>query len=134
MRLFRACASWGLEMNRYKQFVKEEQETVEYLESQPAAPPMGWTALADQLARAQREGRSIDYYNANGRFKLKIGKQPKRLQMRCGAKTRTGMPCKMRGVPGKRRCRLHGGLSTGPRTPEGRAKIAESNRQLRLAN
>ena len=29
---------------------------------------------------------------------------------------------------GKRRCRLHGGLSTGPKTPAGRARIAESQR------
>jgi hypothetical protein len=26
------------------------------------------------------------------------------------------------------RCRMHGGLSTGPKTPEGRQRIAESNR------
>jgi hypothetical protein len=26
------------------------------------------------------------------------------------------------------RCRMHGGLSTGPKTPEGRWRIAESNR------
>lgn len=116
-------------MNRYRKFVKEEQKTVEYLESLPATPPMGWTILADQLARARREGRSIDYYNANGRFKLKIGKQPKRLQMRCGAKTRTGTPCEIRVVAGKRRCRLHGGLSTGPKTSEGRARIAQSNQR-----
>lgn len=33
----------------------------------------------------------------------------------CGAKTRAGGQCKARVVPGKRRCRLHGGLSTGPK-------------------
>ena len=35
----------------------------------------------------------------------------------------------MRVVPGKRRCRFHGGLSTGPRTMEGRARIAEAQRR-----
>jgi hypothetical protein len=127
--MFCAYSSWDLEMNRFKQLVSEKQQTADYLDSQPAPPPMGWLALADTLARAQEEGRSIDYYNANGKFKLKIGKQPKHRQWRCGAKTRTGMSCQMRVVPEKRRCRLHGGLSTGPRTPEGRAKIAESNRR-----
>jgi len=36
----------------------------------------------------------------------------------CGAKTRPGTPCKS---PAMRngRCRMHGGASTGPRTPEG---------------
>lgn len=46
---------------------------------------------------------------------------------RCGAKTRRGTPCKMR--PAMRhngRCRLHGGLSTGPRTLQGRERIAEA--------
>jgi hypothetical protein len=51
---------------------------------------------------------------------------------RCGAKTRAGAPCLMRPVAGKRRCRLHGGLSTGPKTPEGRAQIAAAQRR-RLA-
>jgi len=38
---------------------------------------------------------------------------------RCGAKTRAGTPCQQPAMRGKRRCRLHGGKSTGPRTPEG---------------
>ncbi len=41
---------------------------------------------------------------------------------RCGAKTRQGTPCR---CPAMRngRCRLHGGLSTGPKTPEGVERI-----------
>ena len=42
---------------------------------------------------------------------------------RCGAKTRSGTPCKNPAIAGKQRCRLHGGRSTGARTPEGRAKL-----------
>jgi hypothetical protein len=43
---------------------------------------------------------------------------------RCGACTRSrgGQPCRAPAMRGKRRCRLHGGLSTGPRTPEGLAR------------
>lgn len=37
---------------------------------------------------------------------------------RCGAKTRRGTPCIAPGMPNGR-CRLHGGASTGPRTPTG---------------
>jgi hypothetical protein len=42
----------------------------------------------------------------------------------CGAKTRTGTPCRCPAMWSERtqrytRCRLHGGASTGPRTPEG---------------
>lgn len=41
---------------------------------------------------------------------------------RCGARTRWGKPCLCPAIRGKVRCRLHGGLSTGPRTEEGLAR------------
>jgi hypothetical protein len=51
---------------------------------------------------------------------------------RCGARTRRGTACKR---PAERnpttgtrsRCRLHGGLSSGPKTAEGRARIAAAH-------
>src|SRR5271157_2872335 len=42
---------------------------------------------------------------------------------RCGAHTRSGCPCRSPAVRGKLRCRMHGGRSTGPRSPEGRDRI-----------
>lgn len=49
--------------------------------------------------------------------------------VQCGARARsTGQPCRRLAVSGKARCRLHGGLSTGP-TLEGRQRIAEYQRQ-----
>src|SRR5262245_39743416 len=53
----------------------------------------------------------------------------RKFRPRCCAKTRAGAPCIMRVVTGKRRCRFHGGLSTGPSTVEGRARIAEAQRR-----
>ena len=47
----------------------------------------------------------------------------------CGARTRKGVPCAARVVEGKARCKSHGGLSTGPTSAEGHARIAESNRR-----
>jgi hypothetical protein len=44
--------------------------------------------------------------------------------LRCGAKTRAGHPCKRRDLYASGRCALHGGLSTGPRTAEGKARSA----------
>lgn len=41
----------------------------------------------------------------------------------CGATTRSGQPCKCPAVRGKARCRLHGGRSTGAKTPVGLAKL-----------
>jgi hypothetical protein len=43
---------------------------------------------------------------------------------KCNAKTRSGKPCKRIGNPKNGRCHLHGGKSTGPKTAEGRARIA----------
>ena len=39
----------------------------------------------------------------------------------CLAKTRSGALCQKHPIVGRTRCRLHGGLSTGPKTPEGKA-------------
>mgnify|MGYP001157577776 CR=1 FL=1 len=47
--------------------------------------------------------------------------------IRCGAKTRSGVPSAKFPMAGNRRSRLHGGLSTGPRTPAGRAAISAAN-------
>ena len=41
---------------------------------------------------------------------------------RCLAKTRQGTPCQNPAIKNRSRCKLHGGLSTGPRTPEGKAR------------
>jgi hypothetical protein len=44
---------------------------------------------------------------------------------RCGAKTRAGTPCRSAAMPNGR-CWMHGGPSTGPRTPEGIERIRAS--------
>jgi hypothetical protein len=62
-------------------------------------------------------------------------KPPKGERPCCGARTRTGAPCRARvlvaeGHAGRelvaRRCKLHGGASTGPRTAEGRRRSLEA--------
>jgi transcriptional regulator with XRE-family HTH domain len=52
-----------------------------------------------------------------------------RRRVTCGASTRKETACRNKSEPGKRRCKFHGGKSTGPRTPEGRARIAEAQRR-----
>ena len=42
---------------------------------------------------------------------------------RCGARSRRGTPCQCPALRGKRRGRLHGGLSTGPKTAAGLARL-----------
>jgi len=56
-----------------------------------------------------------------------------RRKQTCGAYARsTGNPCQAKALPNGR-CVLHGGLSKGATTPEGRQAIAQATRQ-RMAN
>jgi hypothetical protein len=45
---------------------------------------------------------------------------------RCGAKTRRATPCRAPAIANGR-CRMHGGKSTGPRTPEGLERSRKAN-------
>lgn len=52
-----------------------------------------------------------------------------KFKVRCGAYSRsTGLPCRAMAMPNGR-CRCHGGLSSGPRTPEGRRAVGEATRK-----
>lgn len=46
--------------------------------------------------------------------------------LRCGSKTRAGHACKKYHLYPNGRCRLHGGLSSGPRTAAGKAKVTKN--------
>lgn len=67
---------------------------------------------------------------------LKVIGNKKKERGTCNAKTRVNTLCqappvwdKNRDKPVNGRCKLHGGLSTGARTEEGREAIRESNRR-----
>ena len=54
-------------------------------------------------------------------------------KVRCGAYARsTGKPCQAKALTNGR-CKLHGGMSTGPKTPEGRQVISVATR-ARMVN
>ena len=67
-------------------------------------------------------------------MKERFHRKPKSERATCGAKCRSGEPCRSRvvvrsdGTSGKR-CRMHGGLSTGLKSRAGRMAIARSNRR-----
>lgn len=46
----------------------------------------------------------------------------------CKARTRRGTSCQCKALPNGR-CRLHGGLSSGPKTEEGKRRIADAQRE-----
>jgi len=64
----------------------------------------------DTYARAQAH---VMGYDMNTR---------KKMLAPCGAKTRQGTSCKNTRLYKNGRCKNHGGLSTGPRTEEGKAR------------
>lgn len=48
----------------------------------------------------------------------------------CGAKgKRTGRPCALTSIYSNGRCRFHGGMSTGPKTAEGKTRCAMNGRR-----
>lgn len=57
------------------------------------------------------------------------GMPPELCGLPCGARTRAGTPCKRLDTWGNGRCKLHGGMSTGPRTKAGK-KRARANLKL----
>jgi len=85
--------------------------------SAAASLPPDRRACAPEGASARRRGR------------LRNGATPGDFLAapRCGAHTRTGGCCRQPAMKNGR-CRMHGGLSTGPRTAEGRARCAAARR------
>jgi transcriptional regulator with XRE-family HTH domain len=78
---------------------------------------------------AKRARRAIRLDAIRGLVAARKATAQARERVPCGACTRKGELCRMRSEPGRRRCRHHGGMSTGPKTPEGRARIAEAERR-----
>jgi hypothetical protein len=76
---------------------------------------------------------NVDGPNVRARTRASRGVTPTAVQAArdgrlCCARTRKGLPCVRRVVPGRNRCPSHGGLSTGPRTAVGKARISTAQR------
>ena len=78
--------------------------------------------IAECTALWRSWGEQRAYRDIDGNVRLIGWNAPKRDRPRCGAKTRAGGSCNAPAVPGKERCRMHGGLSTGPRTKAGKRR------------
>lgn len=52
----------------------------------------------------------------------------------CGARTRAGTPCKLKGLYRSGRCKLHGGLSTGPKSDAGKAQSSQNAKRMEVKN
>ncbi|WP_374939083.1 HGGxSTG domain-containing protein [Legionella bozemanae] len=82
------------------------------------------------------------YFDEKLNICFSITEQPKlsrKFRSICGAKTRKNTSCqappvwnKVKDCAVNGRCKLHGGLSTGPRTEAGRDRIRKSNRRRKI--
>jgi hypothetical protein len=90
----------------------------------------------DLLLQRLIEGRKIVSQTKNDDWRIRkhnelaARKADKDAQRKiCGAKTRKGQPCRCQGLGRGGRCKYHGGMSTGPRTPEGRQRCSEGTKR-----
>jgi hypothetical protein len=84
----------------------------------PMSPDAGTAATAPDTAPRPPVGNALKNGNRGG---------DPWAAPRCGAKNRSDAPCRGAVMKDKKRCRHHGGASTGPRTAEGRARISKAN-------
>lgn len=93
------------------------------INKRPKSKPLSSGArpeLVDAYARANDSGGIPAWL-------MRPTSAPARVQ--CGARTKAGHPCRGKSIPGKRRCKWHGGCSTGPKTAEGKARALANLRQ-----
>lgn len=95
--------------------------------------------LAALLARAQRTLDALQRRRASREATAARTAVEAVARPQCGARCRDGHPCEAPAVwcaatrrPRNGRCRMHGGLSTGPRTVEGRERVAAATRAANL--
>jgi hypothetical protein len=107
-----------------------DEEIERYLDNRPV---LTFKEVVDRSLARQKARRA--HAGANTSRAANI---PKWLRPQCGAKTRAGGRCKATPVwdkendrPRNGRCRMHGGLSTGPKTPEGKGKALSKLKQNR---
>ena len=85
----------------------------------------GFKAYCKQSNDAFKQGCDDGYSNQGSPKDILV---PENLiDLCCGAKTKaTGQPCKIKAIYSNGRCKLHGGLSTGPRTVEGKKRSIQN--------
>jgi len=113
-------------------------EDVLFLATNAHARPrvMEWLEQVDAKAEAAAQAKSEA---AKSRRKMREARRqawraereagPKQVKPVCGARNRSGQPCQSKKLLRGGKCKFHGGMSTGPKTPEGLARCAEAGRR-----
>jgi hypothetical protein len=94
-----------------------------------------------ELSKSPTSGRRPEFSDLSARVNDSGFRHPPKRQAKatgnmvrvtCGARRRRdGLPCQALSVPGKRRCKWHGGASTGPITDDGQARSIRNLKQFR---
>lgn len=122
---------------------------VQYWEAAPHLDPRGWAVrrmagalgwairpATDTITRTRGDEVLSPFADVDAwaerqlaAYRDREAQRAARRRVVCGAKTRKGTPCRNKSEPGRRRCKFHGGMSTGARTPEGIERIREAQRR-----
>ncbi len=88
-------------------------------------PRAGASPAAPELSDTSRACARVNDFGS-----CPSGNKTNQARVICGARRRRdGQPCQGLSIPGKRRCKWHGGASTGPRTHAGRERSLANLRQ-----
>ncbi len=121
-----ACASWGSVMG-CRPYWRRPARSLRSLENRITRlmrPPE--KTLPEKVRSLGNPAASEPPYDPSD---LVLDELRRFARSRCGAKTRRGTPCKRKALRNGR-CPNHGGLSTGPRTLEGRRRALANLKQF----
>lgn len=116
----------------------ELPDNVLFITTNARAPPRVTEWLEIVHAQAEAAAQEISEAAKSRRKKREARKQAwrldreaalKKLKPVCGARNRRGQPCQSKKLLRGGKCKFHGGMSTGPKTPEGLARCAEAGRR-----
>lgn len=128
-RLAVYCLKSGFPTTALPWTAQTEEAWIEAALERRAARVLAWEASRPVwMKRAQQMGSETP---APPPEAPAVEKLTGRGRKRCGARARSrgGALCQCKVVPGRTRCKFHGGMSTGPRTPEGKARCVEGARR-----
>ena len=82
----------------------------------------------NQLTKGRFRGTTLEYRAVSPRLRQGWDRTAAH-ENACGARTRSGSPCKLRSIYSNGRCKFHGGLSTGPKTDAGKEQARINGRK-----
>lgn len=93
----------------------------------------GMESAKKKLLKRVEEINGMSYEGSKKKAVENIRKELAKVDIICGAQTREGKICSQKPVEGKFRCEVHGGLSTGAKTEEGKKRaLANLNPRAHL--